>query len=127
MKYVVANWKMYCGISEAQKLVLEIKNGLRQTDYKNVKLILCPPFTALETVRTTIGEHRTTIGIGAQNCHFMPSGAYTGEISPSQLKDFCEYVILGHSERRRYFNEDDELINKKIKAALSVGLKPIIC
>lgn len=128
MKYVIGNWKMYCNVSQARQLVAEITTGLTSQSAKDLEIVLCPPFTALYVVYQDIQSLTSLkIKLGAQNCYFMPFGAYTGEISPSQLKDFCQYVILGHSERRRYFAEDDKLINKKIKSAIKFGLKPIVC
>ena len=127
MKFIVANWKMNCNLQEAKALVTETANSLQSTDYSGVKIILCPPFTALEAVRAVVGSQKAVVGLGAQNCHFMPCGAFTGEVSPKMPKDFCDYVILGHSERRKHFEETDALINRKIKAALEVGLKPIVC
>jgi triosephosphate isomerase len=126
-KYVVGNWKMNCDISEARKLAFEItKNSKLKT--KNLEIILCPPFTALSVVSQIIqSSNHPIIRLGAQNCHFLPCGAYTGEISPKMVADFCQYVILGHSERRKYFGETDEVINKKIKASLEYNLKPIVC
>ncbi len=89
-------------------------------------MVLCVPFTNIKDVKTAIKG--TNIKIGAQNMHWEESGAFTGEISPLMLKELeVDYVILGHSERRQYFNETDETVNKKIKSALSHDIKPIIC
>lgn len=126
-KYIVGNWKMNCNVFEAKKLAEEIVISLRSTDYGNLEIVLCPPFTALESVAQIVKKQKVAVKMGAQNCHFLPCGAYTGEISSKMLKDFCDYVIIGHSERRKYFDENDDLINKKIRAALEYGLKPIIC
>jgi triosephosphate isomerase len=90
-----------------------------------VERALCPPFVALTTVAPALAG--TGIGLGAQNMHWESSGAFTGEISPPMLAGLCQYVILGHSERRQYFGETDENVNKKVKAALAHGLTPIIC
>jgi len=131
-KFVVGNWKMNCTLDEAKRLAEEIIENLeivlKGPFGKNLEIILCPPFTSLFAVSQIIqSSNHPIIRLGAQNCHFLPCGAYTGEISPKMLADFCQYVILGHSERRKYFGEDDAAVNKKIKAALEYGLKPIIC
>jgi len=120
---IAGNWKMNTTISEAVKLVNELRQGLDEID--NVDKVLCPPFISLAAVRELIKG--SSIRLGAQNLYFEEKGAYTGEISPLMLAELCEFVIIGHSERRQYFNETDEIINKKIKAALKVGLKPILC
>jgi triosephosphate isomerase len=90
-----------------------------------VEKVLCPPFISLTTVKELI--RGTSIKLGAQNMYFEKSGAYTGEVSPPMLAGLCEYVILGHSERRGYFGESDQIVNKKVKAALAMGLTPIVC
>ncbi|PJA96637.1 MAG: triose-phosphate isomerase, partial [Ignavibacteriales bacterium CG_4_9_14_3_um_filter_34_10] len=116
-KYVIAgNWKMNNDLKESITLVSEIKTSLEKRE--NIDVILCPPFTSLETASALLKDSH--IKLGAQNMHFEDSGAFTGEISAKMLKSVgCEYVILGHSERRTIFNETDEVINKKIKKALS--------
>ena len=122
---VAGNWKMNNNLSESVNLISEIKNAVTGKEL-NAEIIICPPFTSLETASTLVKD--TNIKLGAQNMHFEESGAYTGEISAQMLKSVgCEYVILGHSERRAIFGESDEIINKKIKKALSAGLKPIFC
>jgi triosephosphate isomerase len=120
---LAGNWKMNMTIDEATSLVRSIRRGLN--DVKGVDCVLCPPFTALAAVKDLISA--TGIGLGAQNMHWADKGAYTGEISPAMLKELCQYVILGHSERRAYFGETDENVNRKVKAALAHGLVPIIC
>jgi triosephosphate isomerase len=120
---VAANWKMHKTIAEAVELTRAVRRGV--TDLKNIDVVLCPPFTSLAPVRDAIGPAR--IGLGAQNMFFEEQGAYTGEISPPMLAELCQYVILGHSERRQYFGETDEGVNKKAKAALAHDLIPIIC
>ncbi len=120
---IAGNLKMNNNIEESIKLVAEIKNF--DLD-KGVEVVLCVPFTNIKDVKTAIKG--TNIKIGAQNMHWEESGAFTGEISPLMLKELeVDYVILGHSERRQYFNETDETVNKKIKSALSHDIKPIIC
>jgi len=123
-KVIAGNWKMNMNLHESQKLVSEILNGLGKDN--KVEVIVCPPFTSLSEVNSLLKS--TQIKLGAQNMYYEESGAYTSEISADMLKSVgCEYVILGHSERRVIFNESDELINKKVKAALVKELKPIFC
>jgi len=120
---IAGNWKMNTTVSEAVKLANELRQGLDEID--NVDKVLCPPFISLAAVGESIKG--SSIKLGAQNLYFEEKGAYTGEISPLMLAELCEFVIIGHSERRQYFNETDEIINKKVQAALKVGLKPILC
>ena len=120
---VAGNWKMHKTIAEAVELTRGIRRGVMDLD--GVEVVLCPPFTALASVRDTIGPAK--IGLGAQNMYFEEQGAFTGEVSPPMLAELCQYIILGHSERRQFFGETDEGVNKKAKAALAYGLKPIIC
>jgi triosephosphate isomerase len=120
---IAGNWKMNKTAVEAVKFVREIRNGLNQI--KGVDKVVCPPFIALPGVYDAL--QATDIGIGAQNMHFAESGAYTGECAANMLTPFCQYVIIGHSERREFFAETDEGVNKKAKAALAHGLIPIIC
>jgi triosephosphate isomerase (TIM) len=120
---VAANWKMNKTVDEAIELARELVAGL--VAYASVERVLCPPFVALDCVRPVLAG--TGLALGAQNMHWEKSGAYTGEISAPMLVGLCQYVILGHSERRQYFGETDESVNKKVKAALAHGLTPIIC
>lgn len=120
---IAGNWKMNTTVSEAIALVTEMRRGLDKV--KNIDKVICPPFISLAAVGELIKG--SSIKLGAQNLYFEEKGAYTGEISPLMLADLCEFVIIGHSERRQYFNETGEIINKKIFAALKVGLKPILC
>lgn len=120
---IAGNWKMHTSLSEAISLVKELRDGLEHIS--GVEKVLCPPFISLAAIKSLLV--RSTIKLGAQNMHFEDKGAYTGEISPLMLKDLCQYVILGHSERRYHLGEDDRMINKKVKAALRVGLIPILC
>ncbi|GMV00327.1 MAG: triosephosphate isomerase [Ignavibacteriota bacterium] len=123
-KVIAGNWKMNMDIHQSQKLVSEIINGLGKDN--RAEVIICPPFTSLNEVSSLLKG--TQIKLGAQNMFYEESGAFTGEISADMLKSVdCEFVIIGHSERRVIFNESDELINKKIKTALTKGLKPIFC
>ncbi len=120
---IAGNWKMNTTVREATELVKAMRPGLDQID--NVDKVVCPPFISLAVVRELI--RGSSIKLGAQNIYFEEKGAYTGEVSPLMLADLCEFVIIGHSERRQYFNETGEIVNKKIQAALQAGLKPILC
>jgi triosephosphate isomerase len=121
--FVAGNWKMYTTTTEAEKLVLEMLDKLDRI--KGVEKVLCPPFVSL--VALSMMLQNSSLMLGAQNMYFETEGAYTGEISPIMLSELCEFVILGHSERRWYFGETDEIVNKKVKAALANKLQPILC
>jgi triosephosphate isomerase len=122
---LAGNWKMHNTLGEAKDLVLGLKAELATFDHSTVDVVVCPPFTALTSVREAIGE--AAIGLGAQNVFWEPKGAFTGEISPVMLRELCEYVIVGHSERRQFFGETDDSVNKKIHVAFEYSLTPIVC
>jgi triosephosphate isomerase len=120
---IAGNWKMHKTIAEAVQLARGIREGVIEVE--GVDVVLCPPFTALAAVEDVISNSK--VELGAQNMYFEEQGAFTGEISPLMLEGLCDYVILGHSERRQYFGETDEGVNQKIKAALAHNLLPIVC
>jgi triosephosphate isomerase len=125
---IAANWKMHKTHLEAMHFVESLRNRLAPSDYDRVEVVICPPFTALRTVQTTIDGADLDIGLGAQNMHWEAKGAYTGEISSPMLgKLGVSYVIIGHSERRELFGETDDWVNKKVKAAFAHDLLPIMC
>ncbi|MFH1073813.1 MAG: triose-phosphate isomerase [Candidatus Firestonebacteria bacterium] len=121
---IAGNWKMNKTIVEAPELVKYLRFKLEGVS--DVEVVVCPPFLAVYSVYQFLKG--SNIKVGAQNCYFEKKGAFTGEVSPSMLKEAgCTYVILGHSERRQYFKETNELINKKVKTVFAEGLLPIIC
>ena len=123
-KIVAANWKMNKLVGEATELATAVKRSL--ADKTDVEVVLCPPFTVLKTVGDIIAN--TQVKLGAQNMHWEKEGAFTGEVSAGMLRDlFCHYVILGHSERRQFCHETDAVVNRKVKAALTANLTPIVC
>jgi len=119
---IAANWKMNKDVNEAVSFIKKFKTLINNN---KVDVIICPSFVSLHELSKLVRD--TQIKLGAQNMYFEKEGAFTGEVSPLMLKSIVEYAILGHSERRQYFNETDELINKKIKSALQYKLKPILC
>jgi triosephosphate isomerase len=121
---VAGNWKMNKTVAEAVTLIEAIKE--KAADIQGVDIVVCPPFTALQAAKAALAG--SSVDLGAQNVHWEKSGAYTGEVSVEMLREVgCHYVILGHSERRQYFKETDEQVNRKAKAALAGGLYPIVC
>ncbi|MBW2976925.1 triose-phosphate isomerase, partial [Candidatus Woesearchaeota archaeon] len=121
---MAANWKMNKDSKEAVSFINDFKEYVKGTE--DAEILICPSFTLLSEAKKHLGK--TKIKLGAQNMHYEEKGAFTGEISALMLKDTgCEYVILGHSERRSIFGESNELVNKKLKTALNKGLRPIVC
>jgi triosephosphate isomerase len=120
---IAGNWKMNTTVEDAVKLVKTMLPALNRV--REVEKVVCPPYVSLAVVREIIKG--STVKLGAQNVYYEEKGAYTGEISPGMLAGLCEYVIIGHSERRQYFGETAEIIDKKMKAAIKSGLKPILC
>ena len=120
---IVGNWKMNTSVSEARDLASSMIKGA--SGINGVTRVICPPFTSLALLSEIFNG--TGIRVGAQNLHYEDHGAYTGEISASMLAELCEYVIVGHSERRLFFKETDDMISNKLGAAIKVGLKPILC
>lgn len=121
--FVAGNWKMNKTGDEARSLVAEMLPGLQAVPA--IDRAVCPPFPYLMPLAAMLAG--TGVGLGAQNMYWEESGAYTGEVAPSMVAEFCQYVILGHSERRAYFGETDETVNRKVKAALAHHLTPIMC
>jgi len=120
---VAGNWKMNKTVEEARSLVFDMSRKLREIE--GVDKVLCPPFPALLAVSALL--QGTDIGLGAQNLHWEERGAFTGEVAPNMVAEFCQYAIIGHSERRAYFGETDETVNRKLHAAMKVDLTPIVC
>ena len=120
---IAANWKMNTTLPEAVALARAVRQGIQSAT--DVDRVLCPPFVSLAAVREELGG--SGIRVGAQNLFYEPRGAFTGEVSPAMLAGLCDYVIVGHSERRQHFGETGEIVNRKMAAALGAGLKPILC
>jgi triosephosphate isomerase len=121
---VVANWKMHTTLAEARALARAVREGCR--DLSGIRIVLCPPFTALATVAEVL--RGSSIGLGAQDAHWESAGAFTGAVSAPQVADAgAILVILGHSERRQHFAETDDAVRRKVEAALATGLTPLVC
>lgn len=121
--FVAGNWKMNMTVEGARSLVYSLSAKLREI--RGVEKVLCPPFTALQAVQALL--EGSDIGLGAQSMHWEQQGAFTGEVSPSMVRELCRYVIIGHSERRTLFGETDETANRRVRAAEKADLTPIFC
>jgi triosephosphate isomerase (TIM) len=127
--FIVANWKSYKTTAEANEWLLQVESNIKnqESSLKNKKVIVCPPYTLLPGLKNFLAEHVVSIQLGAQDISPFEEGSYTGEVNAKQLKEFAAYTIIGHSERRDNFKEDDALLAKKVSMATKYNLEPIYC
>ncbi|MGZ8763776.1 MAG: triose-phosphate isomerase family protein, partial [Acidimicrobiia bacterium] len=125
---IAGNWKMHHDHFTAIQYTQKLSYLLTEDDYEIVDVVLCPPFTDIRSVQTTLESDEIPIALGAQNCYFEKEGAFTGEVSPVMLAKLnVTYVIVGHSERRQFFAETDDVVNRKVRAVIATGMTPIAC
>ncbi len=125
---IAGNWKMHHDHFTAIQYTQKLSYLLTEDDYELVDVVLCPPFTDIRSVQTTLESDEIPIALGAQNCYFEKEGAFTGEVSPVMLAKLnVSYVIVGHSERRQFFAETDDVVNRKVRAVIANGMTPIAC
>ncbi len=125
---IMGNWKMNANHLEAIQMIQKLSYRLDQDDYDQVEVVVAPPFTAMRSVQIVLEQDHIPIGLGAQNCHWAESGAYTGEISPAMLRRLgATHIIVGHSERRQHMDETDEVVAKKAKAVVAADMTPVVC
>lgn len=126
-KIVIANWKSNKNISEVQSFIKKLSENINRIDLDNKEIIIAPSFHLLEACRNSIEKYNLSVALSAQDISQFPNGAYTGAVSAAQIRDICDMTIIGHSERREYFNEDEDILLKKIREANSNGLKIVYC
>lgn len=129
MKYIIGNWKSNLGGKDISSWFEKMSQYLNshKTDFNNLTIIVCPPFIYLPYVSRLISKYKLPFQIGAQNISAYPGGAYTGEVNAQQVKEFASYVLIGHSERRKYFAEDESQLKEKVKRAAEAGISPVYC
>jgi triosephosphate isomerase len=129
MKYIIGNWKSNFGEKDISIWFEKLSQYLNKnkTEFTNLIIVICPPFLYLPQVANLISKHKLPIHIGAQNISAYQNGAYTGEVNAQQIKEYASYVLIGHSERRKYLQENDNQLNEKVKRATEMGICPVYC